>query len=83
MLETNTFGAGDKTFRAGDEQFGAGGECIENECSNFIHIHTATCSYQQLPNKTHVELTFKNGHYPAVEIKTVFRCTMTSLVTLN
>ena len=54
-----------------------------NTYSNFSHIHTATCSYQQLPSKTHVDVTFKNGPYHAVEIETVFRCTMTSSVTLN
>ena len=55
--------------RAGNEHYRAGDECIEHACLNFSHTHTATCSYQQLPNKTYVELTSENGHYLAAEIQ--------------
>ena len=40
VLETNTFGAGDKL--------------VENAHSNFSHTHTA--SYERLPNRTYVEM---------------------------
>ena len=44
--------------------------------------HVPAC-YQQLPNRTYVEFTFENGHYPVAEIQKVTRCTTASSVTLN
>ena len=54
VLETNTFGAGERrrltggtnTFCSGVEHFTTGDELVENVCSNLSHnTHTATCTY--------------------------------------
>ena len=52
-LETNAFHAGDQHFSAGDEQ-------VKNAGSNFSHTHTA--SYQQLPNRTYVDMIASHSY---------------------
>ena len=54
VLEMNTFETGDYEFHVGDEHFSA-----ENK-----RVEKITASYQQLPNKTSVELTFETGSSP-------------------
>ena len=49
-------------FCAGDECFSAGNECIENTLSSFRHTHPA--SYQQLSNRTYLEIIVTHRHSP-------------------
>ena len=44
VLETNTFGTGDKVLRAGDEHFSAGDKRVENACFKLKTHSTCTCS---------------------------------------
>ena len=72
VLDTHAFCAG------GDEHSSARDEHVENTRSNFSHTHTHTASYQQLPNRTYVELTSENVRFDAGEIRKLCRCTTAS-----
>ena len=51
MMEMNAFHTGDKHFSAGDK-------CVENTfgLQPHTHIHTHTACYQQLLNRTYIEM---------------------------
>ena len=44
------------TFGSSDKHFSAGSKYVQNVHSNFTHTHTATYSYQQLSNRTCLEM---------------------------
>ena len=56
VLETNNFGAGEERLSAGDER-------VKNTRSNLTHTHTG--SYQQLSNKTYLEMIATHRYSPS------------------
>ena len=71
VLDMHAFrSGGDEHFNAGDEHIKTG---VQTSVT-YTHTHTHTASYQQLPDRTYVELTSENVRFHAGEIRKLCQC---------